>query len=74
MDRNKVLHIIETRETHEVIAMLEHYCVIEHNKPLEDTRDFINKATRLQLLWYLYDIAISYYKNKYNIIDIYMII
>lgn len=77
MDKEFIIDILNCLEssqipTDKVIKVLTDYCVIEHNKSVIDTSNFINAIISNPIIISHYiDIVLDYYKRKFNISVLY---
>lgn len=70
MDREKLVSILNNKENIQpYIELLIDYC-IEHNKPIEETKTFVNFIAQTPFFSNCLKIAVDYYKNKLNIIEV----
>jgi hypothetical protein len=70
MDRERLVSILNNKENiQSYIELLIDYC-IEHNKPIEETKTFISFIAQTPFFSNCLNVAIDYYKNKLNIIEV----
>ena len=70
MDRERLISILNNKENIQpYIELLINYC-IEHNKPIEETKTFVNFIVQTPFFSNCLIVAIDYYKNKFNIIEV----
>lgn len=70
MDREKLVSILNNKENiASYIELLINYC-LEHNKPIEETKTFVNFIAQTPFFSNCLKVAIDYYKNKLNIIEV----
>ena len=77
MDKESVIDILNCLKSSQfskdkITKILVDYCVLEHNKPVTDTNNFINTIISNPIIISHYiDIALDYYKRKFNISVLY---
>lgn len=55
-----------------ITKILVDYCILEHNKPVTDTNNFINDIISNPIIVsHCLEIALDYYKRKFNISVLY---
>ena len=70
MDREKLVSILNNKENiASYIELLINYC-LEHNKPIEETKTFVNFIAQTPFFSNCLNTAVEYYKNKLNIIEV----
>lgn len=70
MDREKLVSILNNKENiTPYIELLIDYC-LEHNKPIEETKTFVNFIAQTPFFSNCLKVAVDYYKNKLNIIEV----
>lgn len=70
MDRERLVSILnEKQDFTPYIELLTDYC-IEHNKPIEETKTFVNFIAQTPFFSNCLNTAVEYYKNKLNIIEV----
>lgn len=70
MDREKLLAILNRKaDISSYIELLVDYCT-EHNKPIEETKTFVNFIAQTPFFSNYLNVAVDYYKNKLNIIEV----
>lgn len=70
MDRERLVSILNNKENIQpYIELLIDYC-IEHNKPIEETKTFVNFIAQTPFFSNCLKVAVDYYKNKLNIIEV----
>ena len=70
MDREKLVSILNNKENiTSYIELLINYC-LEHNKPIEKTKTFVNFIAQTPFFSNCLNVAVDYYKNKLNIIEV----
>lgn len=70
MDRERLVSILNGKHdftTH--IELLIDYCV-EHNKPIEETKIFINIIAQTPFFSGCLNTAVEYYEKKFNIVEV----
>lgn len=69
MDKERLLVVLKHPRTEYLIELLKEYC-LEMGKPLNMTLVFLNLVVQTPFFHECYDIAINYYKNKFNVTDL----
>lgn len=70
MDRERLVSILnEKQDFAPYIELLIDYC-IEHNKPIEETKTFVNIIAQTPLFSGCLNTAIEYYEKKFNIVKV----
>ena len=80
MDKEFIINILKCLnsnhlQTNDVTILLTDYCVVEHNKSVTDTNNFIriltNSFNNRILLFNCIQTALNYYKKKFNVCELY---
>ena len=77
MDKEFIIDLLKCSNSNQfpidkVVKLLTDYCVLEHNKSVIDTNNFINILLSNPVIISRYiNIAVDYYKGKYNICSLY---
>ena len=77
MDKEFIINILKCLNSNQlqindVTILLTDYCVVEHNKSVTDTNNFISIILNNPIIISTYvSIALDYYKRKFNICELY---
>ena len=77
MDKEFIIDVLNCLKSNrlpidKVTKVLTDYCILEHNKSVTDTSNFINAIISNPIIISHYiDIALDYYKRKFNISVLY---
>ena len=77
MDKEFIINVLKCLnsnqlQTNDVTILLTDYCVVEHNKSVTDTNNFISIILSNPIIMSTYvNTALDYYKRKFNIYELY---
>ena len=77
MDKEFIIDVLKCLKSSQfskdkITKILTDYCVLEHNKPITDTNNFINAIINNPIIaFHCLEIALDYYKRKFNISVLY---
>lgn len=77
MDKEFIINLLKCLNSNQlqindVTILLTDYCVVEHNKSVTDTNNFISIILNNPIIISTYvSIALDYYKRKFNICELY---
>lgn len=77
MDKEFIIDLLKCSNSNQfpidkVVKLLTDYCVLEHNKSVIDTNNFINiLLSNPVIISHCINTVLDYYKGKYNICSLY---
>ena len=77
MDKEFIIDLLKCSNSNQfpidkVVKLLTDYCVLEHNKSVIDTNNFINLLlSNPVIITHCINTVLDYYKEKYNICSLY---
>lgn len=77
MDKEFIIDLLKCSNSNQfpidkVVKLLTDYCVLEHNKSVIDTNNFINiLLSNPAIISHYINTAVDYYKKKFNINELY---